>query len=140
MNKRGMVSFLLQENIDELQHLADHLLHIGDKNGYVYADDLSALQQSIHEKINDLYSQRGKTPEQDATLCLAILQGYNVSMYANPEDEDRKRSVLQRSLTLLDALPPSLLKQQLSAVCHGMQELCETNLTFLFVNENTTTF
>ena len=26
-----MVSFLLQENIDELQHLADHLLHIGDK-------------------------------------------------------------------------------------------------------------
>ena len=27
-----MVSFLLQENIDELQHLADHLLHIGDKN------------------------------------------------------------------------------------------------------------
>ena len=54
-----MVSFLLQENIDELQHLADHLLHIGDKNGYVYADNLSALQQSIHEKINDLYSQRG---------------------------------------------------------------------------------
>ena len=110
-----MVSFLLQENIDELQHLADHLLHIGDKNGYVYTDDLSALQQSIHEKINDLYSQR------------AILQGYNVSMYANPEDKDRKRSVLQRSLTLLDVLPPSLLKQQLSAVCHGMQELCETN-------------
>lgn len=28
-----MVSFLLQENIDELQHLADHLLHIGDKMG-----------------------------------------------------------------------------------------------------------
>ena len=122
-----MVSFLLQENIDELQHLADHLLHIGDKNGYVYADDLSVLQRSIHKQINDLYSQRGKTPEQDATLCLAILQGYNVSMYANPEDEDRKRSVLQRSLTLLDVLPPSLLKQQLSAVCHGMQELCETN-------------
>ena len=129
-----MVSFLLQENIDELQHLADHLLHIGDKNAYgggsagcVYLDDLSALQRSIHEKINDLYSQRGETPEQDATLCLAILQGYNVSMYANPEDEDRKRSVLQRSLTLLDVLPPSLLKQQLSAVCHGMQELCETN-------------
>ena len=94
-----MVSFLLQENIDELQHLADHLLHIGDKNGYVYADDLSALQQSIHEKINDLYSQRGKTPEQDATLCLAILQGYNVSMYANPEDEERKQAVLTRSLS-----------------------------------------
>ena len=122
-----MVSFLLQENIDELQHLADHLLHIGDKNGYVYTDDLSALQQSIHEKINDLYSQRGKTPEQDATLCLAILQGYNVSMYANPEDEERKQAVLTYSLSLLDVLPPSLLKQQLSAVCHELQELCEIN-------------
>ncbi len=122
-----MVSFLLQENIDELQNLADHLLHIGDKNGYVYADDLSALQQSIHEKINDLYSQRGETPEQDATLCLAVLQGYNVSMYANPEDEERKQAVLTRSLSLLDVLPPSLLKQQLSAVCHEQQELCEIN-------------
>ena len=63
-----MVSFLLQENIDELQHLADHLLHIGDKNGYVYADDLSTLQQSIHEKINDLCSQRGKTPDRKSVV------------------------------------------------------------------------
>lgn len=78
-------------------------------------------------KIIDLYSQRGKTPEQDATLCLAILMGYNVSMYANPEDEERKQAVLTRSLSLLDVLPPSLLKQQLSAVCHEMQELCEIN-------------
>ena len=68
-----MVSFLLQENIDELQHLADHLLHIGDKNGYVYADDLSALQQSIHEKINDLYSHLANA----AKLALYV-----------PEDED----------------------------------------------------
>ena len=100
------------------------LLPGGGSAGCVYLDDLSALQGSIHEKINDLYSQRG---EQDATLCLAILQGYNVSMYANPEDEERKQAVLTRSLSLLDVLPPSLLKQQLSAVCHGMQELCEIN-------------
>ena len=84
-----MVNFLLQENIDDLQKLSDRLLHISDENGYIYADDLSELHQAIHEKIIDLYSQRGKTPEQDATLCLAILMGYNVSMYANPEDENR---------------------------------------------------
>ena len=122
-----MDAIILQENIEGLLSLVRMLLPGEGSAGHVYLDDLSALQQSIHEQINDLYSQRGKTPEQDATLCLAILQGYNVSMYANPEDEDRKRSVLQRSLTLLDVLPPSLLKQQLSAVCHGMQELCETN-------------
>ena len=122
-----MDAVILQENIEGLLNLVRMLLPGGGSAGCVYLDDLSALQRSIHKQINDLYSQRGKTPEKDATLCLAILQGYNVSMYANPEDEDRKRSVLQRSLTLLDVLPPSLLKQQLSAVCHGMQELCETN-------------
>ena len=122
-----MDAVILQENIEGLLNLVRMLLPGGGSAGCVYLDDLSALQRSIHKQINDLYSQRGATPEQDATLCLAILQGYNVSMYANPEDEDRKRSVLQRSLTLLDVLPPSLLKQQLSAVCHGMQELCETN-------------
>ena len=122
-----MDAVILQENIEGLLNLVRMLLPGGGSAGCVYLDDLSALQRSIHKQINDLYSQRGKTPEQDDTLCLAILQGYNVSMYANPEDEDRKRSVLQRSLTLLDVLPPSLLKQQLSAVCHGMQELCETN-------------
>ena len=47
------------------------LLPGGGSAGCVYLDDLSALQRSIHEKINDLYSQRGETPEQDATLCLA---------------------------------------------------------------------
>ncbi|KAB4689712.1 transcriptional regulator [Bacteroides thetaiotaomicron] len=98
-----MDAIILQENIEGLLSLVRMLLPGGGSAGCVYLDDLSALQRSIHEKINDLYSQRGETPEQDATLCLAILQGYNVSMYANPEDEDRKRSVLQRSLTLLDA-------------------------------------
>ena len=122
-----MVNFLLQENIDDLQKLSDRLLHISDENGYVYADDLSELHQAIHEKIIDLYSQRGKTPEQDATLCLAILMGYNVLMYANPEDEARKRDVFIRSRKLLNSLPPSLLKEQLSTLCDEMQELCEIN-------------
>ena len=122
-----MVNFLLQENIDDLQKLSDRLLHISDENGYVYADDLSELHQAIHEKIIDLYSQRGKTPEQDATLCLAILMGYNVLMYANPEDEARKRNVFIRSRKLLNSLPPSLLKEQLSTLCDEMHELCEIN-------------
>lgn len=122
-----MDAVILQENIEGLLNLVRMLLPGRGSAGCVYLDDLSALQRSIHKQINDLYSQRGKTPEQDATLCLAILMGYNVSMYANPEDEERKQAVLIRSLSLLDVLPPSLLKQQLSAVCHEMQELCEIN-------------
>lgn len=58
--QKGYGEFLLQENIDDLQKLSDRLLHISDENGYIYADDLSELHQAIHEKIIDLYSQRGR--------------------------------------------------------------------------------
>ena len=32
------------------------------------------------------------TAEQEAALCLSLLMGYSVSMYANPEDEIKKQS------------------------------------------------
>ena len=108
---------LLQHKIENLQKLADSLLHVGDANGYIYADDLSALNHQIQQEINALYSQKGKTTEQEATLCLALLMGYSVSMYANPDDEFKKHSILKRSQKVLDALSPSSLKQQLLAVC-----------------------
>lgn len=135
-----MVNFLLQENIDDLQKLSDRLLHISDENGYIYADDLSELHQAIHEKIIDLYSQRGKTPEQDATLCLAILMGYNVSMYANPEDEERKQAVLTRSLSLLDVLPLLFLSNSYLPFVTRCRSCAKSTETFLFVNENAKTF
>ena len=62
-----MDAIILQENIEGLLSLVRMLLPGGGSAGCVYLDDLSALQRSIHEKINDLYSQRGETPEQDAT-------------------------------------------------------------------------
>ena len=135
-----MDAVILQENIEGLLNLVRMLLPGGGSAGCVYLDDLSALQRSIHKQINDLYSQRGKTPEQDATLCLAILQGYNVSMYANPEDEDRKRSVLQRSLTLLDVFPLLFLSNSYLPSVMGCRNCVKSTETFLFVNENTTTF
>ena len=107
-----MDAIILQENIEGLLSLVRMLLPGGGSAGCVYLDDLSALQRSIHKQINDLYSQRGKTPEQDATLCLAILQGYNVSMYANPEDEERKQAVFAERKQSF----------RLSGFPHGMKE------------------
>ena len=54
-----MDAIILQENIEGLLSLVRMLLPGGGSAGCVYLDDLSALQRSIHEKINDLYSQRG---------------------------------------------------------------------------------
>ena len=54
-----MDAVILQENIEGLLSLVRMLLPGGGSAGRVYLDDLSALQRSIHEQINDLYSQRG---------------------------------------------------------------------------------
>ena len=37
--------------------------------------------------MNELYPLHGSTPEQDASLCLALLLGYSVSLYASLEDD-----------------------------------------------------
>lgn len=118
---------LLQEKIDSLYSLADRFLHIGDQNGYVYADDLSLLNKSIHTLINELYSQRGKNVEQEAALCLALLMGYSVSMYANWEDESKKQAILARSWKILPTLSPSQTKERLSALCNELNPSFEIN-------------
>lgn len=118
---------LLQEKIDSLYSLADRFLHIGDQNGYVYADDLSLLNKSIHTLINELVSQQGKNLEQEAALCLALLMGYSVSMYANPDDEFKKQSVLKRSRKILPTLPPSSVKEQLLIFCNELNNSFEIN-------------
>lgn len=97
----------LQSQIDALQQTVHTFLQSATGNGYIYADDLSQLNQSIHKQINKLYPLRGKTVEQEAALCLAILMGYSVSIYANPDDEFKKQEILNRSRSLFDSLTSS---------------------------------
>lgn len=109
----------LQSQIDKLQNTACQLLHLGQDTGYVYADDLARLNREVHEQINALYNKRGKTTEEEASLCLAALMGYAGSMYANPSDERKKQSILKRCWKVLDKLADSLLKCQLLVYCYG---------------------
>lgn len=122
-----MGNILLQEKIENLKSLANNLLHIGDRQDNVFVDDFTLLNKSIYDLINELYSQRGKTLEQEATLCLALLMGYSVSMYANPDDEFKKQSVLKRSRKILPTLPPSSVKEQLLVFCNELNNSFEIN-------------
>ena len=122
-----MGNILLQEKIETLRNLADTLLHIGDRQDNVFVDDFTLLNKSIYDLINELYSQRGKTLEQEATLCLALLMGYSVSMYANPDDEFKKQSVLKRSRKILPTRPPSSVKEQLLVFCNELNNSFEIN-------------
>lgn len=107
----------LQDKIIHLHNLAHRLLHIECSGSYLYADDLSQLNKDIHDEMNELYLLRGNTLEQDASLCLALLLGYSVSMYAGWEDDLKRDNILSRSLELLETLPPSPLKDDLLTVC-----------------------
>lgn len=112
-----MESSSLQKHIEKLQNLVRALLHMSDSRQYIYADELTLLNKEIHEQINNLYSYQAKTVEQEATICLALLMGYSVSMYANPDDECKKQVILIRSQKLLQKLPSSPLQEQLLAIC-----------------------
>ena len=97
----------LQDKIIHLHNLAHRLLHIECSGSYLYADDLSQLNKDIHDEMNELYPLRGNTLEEDASLCLALLLGYDL----------KRDNILARSLELLTNLPPSPLKDDLLAVC-----------------------
>ena len=122
-----MDAVVLQGKIDNLLRSAYRLLPAGSNTENLYADDFSLLNKNVHDLINELYSQKGRTIEQEATLCLALLMGYSVSMYANPEDELKKQTVLLRTLKVLSLLPLSPLKEQLLSVYNGLQHSFEIN-------------
>lgn len=83
--------------------------------GIAYADNLSELNSRIHSQLTELYSCHGATPEQEASRCLAMLMGYSVSMYANPDDERKKQTILKHSQQLIESLLPSSLRDRLIA-------------------------
>ena len=111
-----MTTSCLQEKIDKLQNTVHALLHKSNYMAGVYVDDLARLNNEIHEQINDLYPYHGKTAEQEAALCLSLLMGYSVSMYANSEDEAKKKTVLIRSQKIIQNLFSSPLKNRLHTI------------------------
>lgn len=120
-----MDAVVLQEKIDYLLRSVRRLLPAGSDVCYLYSDDFSQLHQSIHNQLDELYPLQGATMEQDASLCLALLLGYSISMYANPEEESKKYNILVRSRRILQTLSASSLKEQLLTVYHELTESFE---------------
>lgn len=108
----------LQQQIDSLMADAGRLLPSADNAGITYADTLAELNSRIHSKLTYLYTCHGATPEQEASRCLALLMGYSVTMYANPDDERKKQHILNHSQQLIEALSPSQVKEQLASFYH----------------------
>ena len=104
---------------EELQQLAQKSLYLGLDGGPIYAEHFSRLNKEIQILSDALYSVKGDTPEEEAGICLALLMGYNATIYSDKDKEAKNQSILDRAWEVLEQLPPSLLKCQLLTYCYG---------------------
>lgn len=109
----------IRTEAEALQHTARKLLFLGKDEQPIYTDDFSRLNREIYEQINVLYRTKGKTVEEEASICLALLMGYSACLYGNATDGRKKQSILNRAGKVLDLLPSSLLKCRLLVYCYG---------------------
>ena len=104
---------------EELQQLAQKSLYLGLDGGPIYAEHFSRLNKEIQILSDALYSVKGDTPEEEAGICLALLMGYNATIYNYGDKEQKKQEILVRACDVLERLPDSLLKVRLLTYCYG---------------------
>ena len=109
----------LESEVSALSTLADKLLYLGIDDTPIYSDDFIRLNHEVFQKANALYHQRGSTFEEEASLCLALLKGYNATIYNDGDKEERIQTILNRCWEVLEHLSASLLKAQLLTYCYG---------------------
>ena len=81
--------------------------------------NLDTCGQDVLLQCDSLFLLRGSTSDEEANLCLALLLGYNATIYDYGNKERNKQSVLDRAFEVLEQLPASLLKVRLLTYCYG---------------------
>ena len=103
----------------ELQHAAHELMYLGMDGEPVYSDTFCRLNKEVLVKSDSLFSAQSSDVEEEANLCLALLMGYNATIYDDGDKEQKKQMVLNRICLVFDPLPASLLKVRLLTYTYG---------------------
>ena len=103
----------------ELQHAAHELMYLGMDGEPVYSDTFCRLNKEVLVKSDSLFSAQSSDVEEEANLCLALLMGYNATIYDDGDKEQKKQMVLNRIFLVLEQLPASLLKVRLLTYTYG---------------------
>ena len=85
----------------------------------VYSDTFCRLNKEVLVQSDSLFPVQGSDVEEEANLCLALLMGYNATIYDDGDKEQKKQVVLNRACQVLSRLPASLLKVRLLAYMYG---------------------
>ena len=111
----------LSEEVASLQRAAHDLMYLGMDGSPIYSDDLSRRNNEVYRLTTTLYNSgvKGSTVEEQASVCLALLMGYNASFIDNGEKREHVQKILASCWDILDTLPASLLKLRLLTACYG---------------------
>ncbi len=111
----------LSEEVASLQRAAHDLMYLGMDGSPIYSDDLSRRNNEVYRLTTTLYNSgvKGSTVEEQASVCLALLMGYNASFIDHGEKRKHVQKILDRCWGILDTLPASLLKLRLLTACYG---------------------
>ena len=103
----------------ELQRIAHELMCFGMDGTPVYSDTFCRLNKEVLVLSDSLFPVQGSGTEEEANVCLALLMGYNATIYDNGDKEQKKQIALNRACELLGRLPASLLRVRLLAYTYG---------------------
>lgn len=103
----------------ELQQVAHELMYLGTDGEPIYSDHFCRLNKEVLIKADSLFLSQSSNIEEEANLCLALLMGYNATIYDNGDKERKKQTILERIYDILEKLPASLLKVQLLTYCYS---------------------
>ncbi|WP_044265807.1 UpxZ family transcription anti-terminator antagonist [Bacteroides timonensis] len=111
----------LSEETAALQRAAHELMYLGVDGSPIYSDDLSRRNSEVYRLTTALYDSdtKGRTVEEQANVCLALLMGYSASFIDHGEKQKHVQEVLDRCWDILEVLPASLLKLRLLTACYG---------------------
>ena len=103
----------------ELQHAARTLMYLGMDGEPLYSDDFCRKNKDVLIKSDSLFFAKSSDIEEEAHLCLALLMGYNATIYDYGDKMQKKQVLLDRASDVLERLPASLLKVRLLTYCYG---------------------
>lgn len=103
----------------ELQHAAHELMYLGMDGEPIYSDHFCRLNKEVLANSDSLFPSKGSDTEEEANLCLALLLGYNATIYDDGDKEQKKQIILNRIYDILEKLPASVLKVRLLTFCYG---------------------
>ena len=65
----------------ELQRAAHELMYLGMDGEPIDSDSFCRLNKEVLVKSNSLFSSKSSDIEEEANLCMALLMGYNATIY-----------------------------------------------------------